>query len=96
MLIDWPRHTNVDRAHVMRSLFAQNIGTQVHYLPVHRQPYYRDRYGPQALPGADEYYRRCLSIPLYPTMQAADAKRVVSALAAEFGIEGEVARVDAP
>ena len=50
----------------------RGIGTQVHYIPVHRQPYYRDRYGEIALPGADAYYSRELSLPLFPAMSDGD------------------------
>ena len=70
---------------VMEHLRAADIGTQVHYLPVHQQPYYRDRYGETDLPGADAYYARCLSIPFYPAMTDADVRRVAAALA---GIAG--------
>ncbi|PJI41891.1 UDP-4-amino-4,6-dideoxy-N-acetyl-beta-L-altrosamine transaminase [Ferrovibrio sp.] len=69
-----------DRATVMKQLRAEGIGTQVHYLPVHRQPYYRKRYGRISLPGADAYYDQALSLPLYPDMTEADQDRVVSAL----------------
>lgn len=53
------------RAHVMNSLRDQGIGTQVHYMPLYRQPYYRKLYGTQELPGAEAYFDSCLSIPLY-------------------------------
>lgn len=69
------------RRQVMQALAERGIGTQVHYLPVHRQPYYRERYGTLSLPGADEYYRRVLSLPLFPAMETADVDRVVEALA---------------
>lgn len=68
------------RAQVMAELKALGVGTMVHYLPVHQQPYYRDLYGKQDLPGADAYYARQLSIPLYPDMADADVLRVVEAL----------------
>ncbi|MCZ8312850.1 MAG: UDP-4-amino-4,6-dideoxy-N-acetyl-beta-L-altrosamine transaminase [Magnetospirillum sp.] len=74
------------RGSVMESLRAQGIGSQVHYLPVHRQPYYRRRYGVQPLPGADAYYARCLSIPLFPAMTDGDVDRVIAALSVECGI----------
>jgi UDP-4-amino-4,6-dideoxy-N-acetyl-beta-L-altrosamine transaminase len=70
------------RAAVMRELKATGIGSMVHYIPVHRQPYYRQRYGEQHLPGAEAYYDRVLSIPLYPGMQDGDVDRVVGALQA--------------
>lgn len=68
------------RARLMRSLREQGIGTQVHYIPVHHQPYYRARYGSLNLPGADAYYARCLSLPLFPSMSDDDVERVVTTL----------------
>lgn len=50
-------------------------------MPLHLQPCFRRRYGAQNLPGAEAYYARCLSLPLFPTMMAADVDRVVDALA---------------
>jgi UDP-4-amino-4,6-dideoxy-N-acetyl-beta-L-altrosamine transaminase len=70
-----------DRAHVMRALRMRGIGSQVHYLPLHRQPYYRQRYGSLDLPGADAWYDRALSLPLFVGMQDDDVDRVVSTLA---------------
>ena len=64
----------------MRRLAAQGIGTQVHYIPVHRQPYFVGRYGPASLPGAEAFYARTLSLPLFPAMDDADPARVASAL----------------
>jgi len=75
----------VDRATVMSRLRADGIGTQVHYIPVHHQPYYRKRYGEIDLPGANAYYSRCLSLPLFPTMKDSDVDRVVTALARALG-----------
>jgi UDP-4-amino-4,6-dideoxy-N-acetyl-beta-L-altrosamine transaminase len=69
-----------DRAAVMKTLAAAGIGTQVHYFPVHLQPYYQRLYGRRDLPGAAAYYARCLSLPLYPAMTDADVDRVVGAL----------------
>ncbi len=68
------------RRQVVDALKTQGIGSQVHYIPVHRQPYYRDLYGDVHLPGADAWYARCLSLPLYPGMQDDDVARVVGAL----------------
>lgn len=45
-----------ERASVMADLREQGIGTQVHYIPIHRQPYYVERSGAVHLPGADAYY----------------------------------------
>jgi UDP-4-amino-4,6-dideoxy-N-acetyl-beta-L-altrosamine transaminase len=69
-----------ERARVMRQLGAAGITTQVHYLPVYQQPYYRRRYGAQHLPGAEAYYARALTLPLFAGMEDADVDRVVDAL----------------
>lgn len=71
-----------DRSVVMADLRQRGIGTQVHYIPVHRQPYYRTRYGCESLPGADAYYAATLSLPLFPAMTDDDADRVAATLAA--------------
>ena len=73
------------RAEVMAALKDRGVGSQVHYIPVHRQPYYAARYGVADLPGADAWYSHCLSLPLYPTMDDADVDRVVGALAEVLG-----------
>ena len=70
----------VDRGEMMRALAADGIGTQVHYIPVHRQPYYAQRYGTAPLPGADAYYASTLTLPLHPSMREADVVRVIAAL----------------
>lgn len=75
------------RGAVMSKLRDAGIGSQVHYLPLHRQPYYRARYGDLSLPGADSYYARCLSLPLFPAMADSDVDRVVDALASTLRID---------
>jgi UDP-4-amino-4,6-dideoxy-N-acetyl-beta-L-altrosamine transaminase len=79
VLIDFEK-AGTTRARFMNALKAEDIGTQVHYIPVHSQPYYKQRYGGQILKGADAYYRRCLSLPIFPAMRDEDVERVVSAL----------------
>ncbi len=81
VLIDFAA-AEVPRSEVMRRLRTRGIGTMVHYLPVHLQPYYATRYGPLSLPGAERYYARALSLPLYPAMSEADVERVLAELAA--------------
>ena len=74
------------RAAVVEALKGRGVGSQVHYIPVHTQPYYRQRYGELDLPGARTWYDRCLSLPLYPGMADGDVDRVVDALAAALGV----------
>ena len=68
------------RAQVMNSFHAQEIGTQVHYLPLYRQPYYQKLYGLNILPGAESYYNACLSIPLYVGLTDMQQDRVIKAI----------------
>lgn len=72
----------IGRADVMRRLAAAGIGSQVHYLPVHRQPYWRAIHPDLTLDGADAYYAGCLSLPLFPAMANDDVVRVAQALTA--------------
>jgi UDP-4-amino-4,6-dideoxy-N-acetyl-beta-L-altrosamine transaminase len=68
------------RASVMIALRQCGIGTQVHYVPLHLQPYYQRRYGRMRLPGAEQYYAQTLSLPLYPSLTDSDQDRVVAEL----------------
>jgi UDP-4-amino-4,6-dideoxy-N-acetyl-beta-L-altrosamine transaminase len=80
ILIDFEA-AGVSRGAVMRALEAVGVGTQVHYIPLYRQPFFEARLGKQRLAGAEAYYRRTLSLPLYPKMSDEDPARVVDALA---------------
>jgi perosamine synthetase len=70
------------RASVMAALKDAGVGTQVHYIPVHLQPWYRRTYGyaPGKCPVAEAYYKRALSLPLFPAMTDADVALVVDAV----------------
>jgi dTDP-4-amino-4,6-dideoxygalactose transaminase len=70
------------RDDVIQALADRGVGTSVHYVPLHRHPYWRDRYGltPEMFPKADAAYRSMLSIPLYTAMSDADQQRVIDAL----------------
>tara|TARA_X000001036_G_scaffold191136_1_gene180177 strand:+ start:329 stop:1498 length:1170 start_codon:yes stop_codon:yes gene_type:complete len=67
----------LDRGTLMKKLSLKGIGTQVHYIPVHTQPYYENLYGPLNLPGANRYFENTLSLPLFPKMKAKDVEYVV-------------------
>ncbi len=71
-----------ERADVMRRLKDKGVGTQVHYIPVHTQPFYSKRFGTNwgDCPYAEKYYRQCLSIPLFPSMSSAEMQKVISSI----------------
>lgn len=72
----------VTRDEVIQGLSDRGIGTSVHYVPLHRHPYWRDRYQltPEMFPQADAAYQAMLSIPLFTAMSDADQDRVIAAL----------------
>ena len=74
----------VTRDEVIQALSDAGIGTSVHYVPLHRQPYWRDRYGltPEQFPVAEHSYQRMLSIPLFTAMSDDEQARVIAALKA--------------
>jgi dTDP-4-amino-4,6-dideoxygalactose transaminase len=69
-----------DRASVMRALAGAGVGTQLHYIPVPDQPYWRAAAPAADIPGARAYAARALSLPLFPAMTESDVARVVAAL----------------
>jgi dTDP-4-amino-4,6-dideoxygalactose transaminase len=67
------------RTEVMQSMQNAGVGSQVLYIPVHLQPWYRRQYGygPGKCPVAEAYYQKTLSLPLYPAMSDAEVDRVI-------------------
>ncbi len=72
----------ISRAEFIEQLKSEGIGTSVHFIPLHRQPYYRDRFElrPQDFPVADAAYERLISLPLYTKMTEQDAQDVINAV----------------
>jgi dTDP-4-amino-4,6-dideoxygalactose transaminase len=70
------------RTEVMQELRDKGVGTQVLYIPVYLQPWYRRTYGyaPGKCPNAEEFYARALSLPLFPAMNDADVEKVIDAV----------------
>ncbi len=71
------RECRMGRGDLSRNLAENGVGSQVHYIPVNRQPFYRGLAGGvKELPVADRFYSECLSLPLYPEMGASDVGKV--------------------
>jgi len=79
VLIDF-KSLGIERGAVMKTLAEKGIGTQVHYIPVNTQPYYKRRYGVHRLEGADYFYNRTLSLPMYVDLKDSEVHEVVSNL----------------
>lgn len=77
-----PAALRIDRAAFIRELTARNIGTSVHFIPIHLHPYYRDKYGyaPGDFPVALDNFERMLSLPLHPRLTDRDVADVVDAV----------------
>jgi dTDP-4-amino-4,6-dideoxygalactose transaminase len=70
-----------ERADFMGRLKDRGIGTQVHYIPLHMQPFYQSRCSDQTrLHGAESYYNKVLSLPLFPSLDDDDVAYVIHAL----------------
>jgi dTDP-4-amino-4,6-dideoxygalactose transaminase len=74
----------VGRDAFVERLYAAGIGCSVHYIPLHLQPYWRDRYGLTAarFPHSQHAYERMASLPLYTRMTDGDVQRVIDAVRA--------------
>jgi UDP-4-amino-4,6-dideoxy-N-acetyl-beta-L-altrosamine transaminase len=86
VLIDF-EGCGISRARAIEKIRALGIGTQVHYIPVHRQPYYASRVRSGDLPGADAYFKRQLSLPLFYDMSHDDVRLVVRSLTDVLGLK---------
>jgi len=72
----------IDRRDFVEALRENNVGTSVHFIPLHLHPYYRNRYGcrPEYFPNASTVFERIISLPIYPGMTGADVDDVVEAV----------------
>jgi perosamine synthetase len=73
---------SADRARMFKALRAENIGVNVHYIPVHLHPYYRERFGskPGDFPVAEGAYERLISLPMFHGMSDQDVEDVIAAM----------------
>ena len=72
----------INRAQFIEELKALNIGTSVHFIPVHLHPFYRETFGYRlgACPVAERIYERIISLPLFPRMTEDDVRDVIHAV----------------
>ena len=73
---------DIERDQVFSSLRAAGIGVNVHYIPVHLHPFYREQFGTkeEMCPVAEAAYERILSLPMFPAMTNEDVEYVISSL----------------
>jgi dTDP-4-amino-4,6-dideoxygalactose transaminase len=77
-----PERLTIPRDEFIKELAAANIGTSVHFIPLHLHPYYRDTYklAPEDFPVALVSYQREISLPIYPGMTEDDTQDVIAAV----------------
>jgi len=77
-----PGLLDIGRDETIEKLKQAGVGTSVHFIPLHRHPFYQRSYGvgPQDFPRADAEYSRALSLPIYPGMQPEQVERVIEHL----------------
>lgn len=75
-------HLTIDRGQFVEALRKKNIGTSVHFIPLHLHPYYKERFGFNKgdFPVAETIYDRIVSLPLYPRMSERDVEDVIRAV----------------
>lgn len=72
------RVKNGNRKEVFEKLRAAGIGVNVHYIPVYQHPYYRSHgYAQVVCPNAEEYYKECISLPMYPDLKEEEQEYVI-------------------
>ena len=73
----------IERSELFNALRAEGIGVNVHYVPVHLHPYYRDNFAsePGQCPVAERAYQEILSLPMFPMMSNEDVQSVVDSIA---------------
>lgn len=80
--------TNVSRRSLFDTLRAQDIGANVHYIPIHLQPYYQQLgFKRGDFPACEAYYEQAITLPLFPSMTEAEQDRVIATLKLAFNQE---------
>lgn len=72
---------NISKVDLFNKLREKNIGIQLHYMPINKQPYYKSLgYGTENIPIMDKYYEECFSLPMYPKLTNEEQEYVIKTL----------------
>ncbi len=74
------KNTKIDKKTLFKKLFNNKINLQVHYIPIHLQPYYKNKYGfsKGEFPNAEKFYEQEISLPIYPKLNRNDQTYIIS------------------
>jgi UDP-4-amino-4,6-dideoxy-L-N-acetyl-beta-L-altrosamine transaminase len=80
VLVDFDK-LNISKEDMFMKLREFNIGVQLHYIPINKQPYYKNLgYGDENTPKMDKYYQQCFSLPMYPKLTDEEQQYVIDKL----------------
>ena len=80
VLVDFSK-LNITKVDLFNILKDKNIGIQLHYIPINKQPYYKELgYGDEKTPVMDIYYDECFSLPMYPLLSNEEQEYVIKTL----------------
>jgi len=72
---------NITKVELFNKLREKEIGIQLHYIPINKQPYYKSLgYGDEVTPVMDSYYEQCFSLPMYPLLSDAEQEYVIKTI----------------
>ena len=72
---------NISKVDLFNQLKEKNIGIQLHYIPINKQPYYKKLgYGNESTPNMDKYYEECFSLPIYPVLSHEEQSYIIKTL----------------
>ena len=72
---------SISKEDLFLTLREKNIGIQLHYIPINKQPYYKSLgYGEEHTPNMDEYYKQCFSLPMYYSLTEDEQEYVIKTL----------------
>ncbi len=73
------------RNELYKFLKEKKINSQVHYIPIHTMPYYKEKYGIQKFEKAERYYEHCLSIPIFPSLKENEQQYIIDSIISFYG-----------
>ncbi len=80
VLVDFSK-LKISKVDLFNKMREKNIGLQLHYIPINKQPYYKSLgYGNEVTPNMDKYYEECFSLPMYPKMTDEEQTYVIKSL----------------
>ncbi len=73
--------TSITKEELFIQMKEKNIGLQLHYMPINKQPFYKNLgYGNEVMPNMDRYYKECFSLPIYPLLTQKEQEYVIANL----------------